>query len=254
MDSTNVLAMIMAGGRGDRLSPLTQERAKPAVPFAGSYRIIDFTLSNCVNSGFNNICVLTQYKSLSMDRHIDLLWKPLFHCDRGQKLQVIPPQSRVVEAWYRGTADAVYQNLYTIENESPKDVLVLAGDHIYSMDYRKMLRFHQAHQADVTVGAIEVPVQEAAGQFGVLQVDRDQKVVGFQEKPKAPLCIPGKPESAYASMGIYLFRAEFLIDALKRNSQQPGCGHDFGHHILPQMFTSARVFAFPHSSAFKRGG
>ena len=237
--------MIMAGGRGERLAPLTQDRAKPAVPFAGGFRIIDFTLSNCVNSGLLQISLLTQYKSLSLDRHIDLAWKPYFQHALGQHIEVIPPQKRVIDDWYRGTADAVYQNLYSIGQAKPDDVLILAGDHIYSMDYRKMIEFHRREDADVTIGSIRVPLSEAHNQLGVLQVDAHHRVTGFQEKPPLPVAIPGNPDVAYASMGIYLFKKDFLIAVLQENAANKTSGHDFGNHILPKLFDRSRVLAYP---------
>ncbi len=245
----DTLTIILAGGKGARLEPLTNERAKPAVPFAGGYRIIDFALSNCINSGLMQLLVLTQYKSLSLERHLELAWKPLFLRELGAYLDVIPPQHRITEEWYRGTADAVYQNIYSIERANPVDVLILGGDHIYSMDYREMLQFHRERQADVSLGAIEVPVAEAAHQFGVVQVDRSQRVIGFQEKPARPIPLPDKPRHAFASMGIYVFNSKFLLDTLCTNATKTGGGHDFGHHILPDAFNQARVFAFPFSAS-----
>lgn len=244
----SVLTMVMAGGRGERLAPLTQDRAKPAVPFAGALRIIDFTLSNCVNSGLFQVCLLTQYKSLSLDRHVDLAWKPFFQRELRQRIEVIPPQQRVIDDWYRGTADAVYQNLYSIDQTKPKDVLILAGDHIYSMDYRKMIEFHRDKDADVTIGAIRVPLAEARNQLGVLQVDEFQRVTGFQEKPQQPIAVPGNPNVAYASMGIYLFKKDFLIAVLQENAANKTSGHDFGNHILPMLFDRSRVLAYPFQS------
>ena len=246
---SNVLTMIMAGGRGERLSPLTKDRSKPAVPFAGAFRIIDFTLSNCINSGLYQICLLPQYKSLSLDRHVDLAWKPLFQRELGQCLQSLPPQHRVCEDWYRGTGDAIYQNIYSIEQMSPADVLVLAGDHIYSMDYRKLIAFHRDQDADVTIGAIRVPISEATNQLGVLQVNDGNQVTGFQEKPGAPLSIPGQPSTAFASMGIYLFRTDFLVSVLKNRATELTAKLDFGNDILPDIITRARVMAYSFESA-----
>ncbi len=195
------LTLILAGGKGSRLEPLTNERAKPAVPFAGGYRIIDFALSNCVNSGLFQLLVLTQYKSLSLERHLKLAWTQLFPRELGAFLEVIPPQHRIAEEWYRGTADAVYQNIYSIEHAQADYVLILAGDHVYSMDYREMLQFHRENHADLTLGVVRVPVMEAAHQFGVVQVDRSQRVMGFQEKPANPISIPEDSEHTFASMG-----------------------------------------------------
>jgi len=239
------LAIILAGGKGTRLEPLTEIRAKPAVPFGGSYRIIDFALSNCVNSEILQILVLTQYKSQSVDRHLDQGWKPFFPRELGPFLNIIPPQHLVEGEYYRGTADAVYQNLDSVESSNPDYVLILAGDHVYTMDYRTMIQAHIDNQADVTIGAYRVPVAEAAGQFGVIQVDADQRVKGFQEKPKQPAEIPGDPGYTQASMGIYVFSTKFLIDVLRQNAKQEGCGHDFGHDILPAIYPTRRVFSFP---------
>ncbi|MDB5392005.1 MAG: Glucose-phosphate adenylyltransferase [Planctomycetaceae bacterium] len=246
--SEQVLSIILAGGKGTRLEPLTNDRAKPAVPFAGAYRIIDFPLSNCFNSGYFQILVLTQYKSLSLYRHLDMGWKSVLPRELGAYLEVVPPQQRIEDEWYRGTADAVYQNIYSIDHSRSDYVLILAGDHIYTMDYREMVRFHIENRADVTVGAYRVPIAEAAGQFGVIQIARDQRVVGFQEKPLNPTPIPGDAGHTLASMGIYVFSTSFLVDTLCRNAGQPNSGHDFGHHILPAIYPTQRVFAYPFSS------
>ncbi len=242
---TRTLTIILAGGKGSRLEPLTAERAKPAVPFAGGYRIIDFPMSNCVNSGLFQVLVLPQYKSLSLDRHLDLAWKPLFLRELGAFLDVVPPQQRVDEEWYRGTADAVYQNIYSIEQAQPDDVLILAGDHIYAMDYREMLDFHRTHDADVTVGAYRVPLEEAARQFGVIQTDKSHRVIGFQEKPARPTPLPGDPRHTLASMGIYVFKTKFLLETLCAMATEPEHGHDFGHHVLPELLQGPRVMAYP---------
>jgi len=178
-----VMAVILAGGKGLRLEPLTRDRAKPAVPFGGAYRIIDFTLSNCLNSGLRKILLLTQYKAMSLDRHISMGWQRYFCRELGEFADVVPPQQRIDEHWYQGTADAVYQNIYTIEKEQPEYVAILAGDHIYKMDYGKMLAYHVARQADMTVGCIEVPLADARA-FGVMSVDADWRVVNFREKPQ----------------------------------------------------------------------
>lgn len=239
------LAIILAGGKGTRLEPLTDIRAKPAVPFGGSYRIIDFALSNCVNSDLLQILVLTQYKSQSVDRHLEQGWKPFFPRELGPFLNVIPPQHLVDGEYYHGTADAVYQNLDSVESSKSDYVLILAGDHIYTMDYRQMIQFHIENQADVTIGAYRVPVEEAAGQFGVIEVDMDQRVTGFQEKPRDPTPIRGEPTHTLASMGIYVFSTQFLIDTLRDNASRTGSGHDFGHDILPAIYPTRRVFSFP---------
>ncbi|MGW8256530.1 MAG: sugar phosphate nucleotidyltransferase, partial [Thermoguttaceae bacterium] len=201
----DVLAITLAGGKGSRLEPLTRDRAKPAVPFGGAYRIIDFTLSNCLNSGLRKILVLTQYKAMSLDRHINLGWQSYLCRELDEFIDVVPPQQRIDEHWYQGTADAVYQNIYTIEKERPEYVIVLAGDHIYKMNYARLLEAHLENNADATVGTLRVPVAAAATQFGVVQVNTEGRVVGFEEKPLAPKPIPGEPEVAMASMGIYVF-------------------------------------------------
>lgn len=244
-----VLAVVLAGGKGTRLEPLTRDRAKPAVPFGGAYRIIDFTLSNCINSGFRRILVLTQYKALSLGRHINRGWRGLFSWELGEFVDIVPPQQRIDEHWYRGTADAVYQNIYSIEKEDPKFVIILAGDHVYKMDYRTMLDAHLEEQADVTVGALRVPVQAAARQFGVIQVDERSRIIGFEEKPEHPRPIPGDEAHCLASMGIYVFTARFMYEQLCQNAARPDAGHDFGHHVIPAMIESHRVFAFPFRDA-----
>lgn len=239
------LAIILAGGKGTRLEPLTDIRAKPAVPFGGSYRIIDFALSNCVNSDLLQILVLTQYKSQSVDRHLEQGWKPYFPRELGPFLNVIPPQHLIDGEYYRGTADAVFQNLDSVESSQSDFVLILAGDHVYTMDYRTMIQFHINNQADVTIGAYPVPLAEAAGQYGVIEVDTDQRVKGFQEKPQEPTPIPDDPSRTLASMGIYVFSTPFLIDILRQNASRTGYGHDFGKDILPAVYPTKRVFSFP---------
>ena len=209
----DVLAVILAGGKGSRLEPLTRDRAKPAVPFGGAYRIIDFTLSNCLNSGLRKMLVLTQYKARSLDRHINLGWQGYLCRELGEFIDVVPPQQRIDEHWYQGTADAIYQNIYTIEKERPEYVIVLAGDHIYKMDYMKLVELHLENRADLTVGALRVEVEQAQ-QFGVMQVDTDSRVMGFEEKPLEPKSIPGDTKHALASMGIYVFTARFLFEQL----------------------------------------
>jgi glucose-1-phosphate adenylyltransferase len=240
-----VLAVVLAGGKGSRLGPLTRDRAKPAVPFGGIYRIIDFTLSNCLNSGLRRILVLTQYKAMSLDRHITLGWRNYLCRELGEFIDVVPPQQRIDETWYQGTADAVYQNIYTLEKERPECVVILAGDHIYKMDYGKLVSFHQEQAADVTVAALRVPVRDAALQFGIMQVDKQNRVIGFEEKPAEPKHIPGDPEYCLASMGIYVFNAPFLFDELCRDATLPDSAHDFGRNLIPSMVNTRRVVAFP---------
>src|SRR5208283_3135407 len=187
----DLMAVILAGGKGSRLDPLTRDRAKPAVPFGGAYRIIDFTLSNCLNSGVRKLLVLTQYKAMSLDRHINMGWQRYFCRELDEFIDVVPPQQRIDESWYQGTSDAVYQNIYTIEKEHPAYVLILAGDHIYKMNYRRLVDFHIQNKADLTIGALRLTRPEAARQFGVMQVDAASRVIGFEEKPEAPKPIPG---------------------------------------------------------------
>src|SRR6478735_7067743 len=193
MRQHNVLAVILAGGKGTRLEPLTRDRAKPAVPFGGLYRIIDFTLSNCLNSDFRRILLFTQYKAMSLDRHINQGWRHYFNRELGEFIDVVPPQQRIDESWYTGTADAVYQNIYVIEKERPEYVVILAGDHIYKMNYETMVNFHIDQKADMTVGALRVKKQDAV-EFGVMEVDNTSRVVGFEEKKPEPKTIPGDPE------------------------------------------------------------
>jgi glucose-1-phosphate adenylyltransferase len=239
--------VLLAGGKGTRLEPLTRDRAKPAVPFAGMYRIVDFALSNCINSRLFNILALTQYKSLSLEHHIAQGWGRFFHPEFGQWLTVASPQQRVSDDWYQGTADAVYQNLYSIEMSEAEHVLVLAADHVYKMDYRRILAFHRDHGGPATVATLKVPVGEAAGQFGVVEVGADARVTGFQEKPERPTPVPGGEEHCLASMGIYAFTAAFLVDELRRNAERPEPGHDFGHHILPRLMGREPVRSFTFS-------
>jgi glucose-1-phosphate adenylyltransferase len=239
-----VLTLILAGGKGTRLEPLTRDRAKPAVPFGGLYRIIDFTLSNCINSGIRKILVLTQYKARSLDRHISAAWGFLSR-ELNDYVEVLPPQQRIDENWYKGTADAIYQNIYTIEKAEPRYVMILAGDHIYKMDYGEMIRFHIENKADMTVGCLPVPIAEAAGQFGVMQVDERSNVIGFEEKPKQPMGVPGDPGIALASMGIYVFTARNMYELLCQDATRPESDHDFGKNIIPMMMGKFKVIGFP---------
>lgn len=245
-----ILVMILAGGEGQRLYPLTKDRAKPAVPFGGIYRIIDFSLSNCLNSGLHKVVILTQYKSLSLDRHIRMGWWDLFNCQLDEYVEIIPPQMRVSDQWYRGTADAIYHNIYTLEREHPEKVLILGGDHIYKMDYRKMLHYHMEKQADLTVGAVEVPLEEAH-RFGVLQVDEQYRILGFQEKPKTPRPMPSDPNKVLASMGIYLFNTEVLVRRVVEDAKKP-TSHDFGKDVIPAMVGRDKVFAYPFEDENKK--
>jgi len=238
----NTYAMVLAGGRGSRLHQLTDWRAKPAVPFGGKFRIIDFVLSNCVNSGIRRIGVATQYKSHSLIQHIQRGWSFL-NGQFGEFVDLLPAQQRVSEDhWYQGTADAVFQNLDIIRESKCDFVLVLAGDHIYKMDYGKLLAFHVESKADMTVACLEVPVAEASA-FGVMDVDKDSRVVGFVEKPANPPSIPGNPEKSLASMGIYVFNSQFLYEQLIRDADDPKSSHDFGKDLIPHMVQKYRVFA-----------
>jgi len=229
----NVLTFIMAGGKGERLFPLTRDRAKPAVPFGGIYRIIDFTLSNCINSGLRKIYLLTQYKSASLQRHIRLGWN-ILPSELAQFIEILPAQKRVGEGWYLGTADAIYQNLYTLGLDKADDVLILAGDHVYKMNYFNMIDFHRQEDAGLTVGVVEMN-KDLAGQLGVVEVDKHGRVVGFQEKPLKPKTIPGQADKIYASMGIYVFKHPVIEEELQDNVKKENSTHDFGKDIIPQM-------------------
>lgn len=240
----DVLTVILAGGRGSRLEPLTRDRAKPAVPFGGVYRIIDFAMSNCLNSGLRKILVLTQYKAASLDRHLNLGWQSFFCRELGEYVDLIPPQQRVDENWYQGTADAVYQNIYSLEKERHRFVVILAGDHIYKMNYRQMVEYHEAMKADLTIGALRVGIAEAR-QFGVMQIDENHRIIGFEEKPSQPRPIPGQPDQCLASMGIYVFSSRFLYEQLLADANDPASQHDFGKNIIPKVIRGNRVFAFP---------
>ncbi|HLD40898.1 MAG TPA: glucose-1-phosphate adenylyltransferase [Candidatus Omnitrophota bacterium] len=246
-----VLTFIMAGGKGERLLPLTNDRAKPAVPFGGIYRIIDFTLSNCINSGLRRINVLTQYKSISLQRHLRMGWN-IFNSDLGEYIDVIPAQQRVGSDWYRGTADAIYQNIYTIEQEKADEIVILAGDHVYKLNYYQMIDFHRSQGADLTVSVFEIEKENSA-HLGVVETDAKGGVLGFEEKPSRPKVIPDKPDKIYASMGIYVFNREVLeeelIDDAKKNTD-----HDFGKNIIPQMVRKGKKICAFNFSALKSEG
>jgi len=237
----DALVILLAGGAGERLYPLTRDRAKPAVFFGGPYRIIDFTLSNCINSGLRRIFIATQYKSLSLNRHIRMGWSIVSE-ELGEFVEILPPQKRVSEHWYQGTADAVYQNLYSIVQENPQHVIVLSGDHVYKMDYAKMLRVHKERGSKMTLAAIEIPIQEAY-RFGVLSVDEQDKVTGFIEKSKNAPSIPGSPDLALGSMGIYIFDTDVLLKALEADAAKPS-SHDFGKDIIPALITELPTYAY----------
>ena len=239
----STMAMIMAGGRGSRLGDLTKVRAKPATPFGGKFRIIDFPLSNCVNSGIRQIFILTQYKAHSLIQHINRGWSFL-RGEFGEFIQILPAQQQKGEHWYQGTADCIFQNLDLVREHSPDYVLVLAGDHIYKMDYGPMIASHTENDADITVGVIQVPLHEAT-EFGVMAVDQDHRVTGFDEKPVNPQPVPGNPDAAMASMGIYVFNREFLLKVLEEDAIDPESDHDFGKNIIPAAIDSCQVFAYP---------
>ena len=240
--TSGALAIIMAGGRGERLKQLTNNRAKPAAPFGGKFRIIDFVLSNCVNSGIRQIAVLTQYKAQSLIEHVQRGWGYL-RGEFGEFVDVIPAQQQIGPHWYRGTADAVYQNLEYIRARRPKHVLVLAGDHIYTMDYGPMIAYHVEKHADITVGVVEV-ARERAREYGVLSVTEWNRVVRFTEKPAEPEPIPGRPGTALASMGIYIFNADLLEELLTANAARADTQHDFGRNIIPAALADLQVFAY----------
>ena len=246
------VAVVLAGGKGSRLEPLTRDRAKPAVPFGGGYRIIDFSLSNCLNSGLRRMLVLTQYKAMSLDRHISLGWRHFFCRELGEFIDVVPPQQRIDEQWYRGTADAVYQNIYSIEKERPEYLVVLAGDHIYKMNYQSMVEYHKENNADLTIGALRVS-EEDAKEFGVMQVDGENRIVGFEEKSPEPKTIPGDPGHCLASMGIYVFTARFLFEQLCQDATRTRSTHDFGRDLIPSIIDKCRVFAFPFRDENRKG-
>ncbi|NIB41017.1 glucose-1-phosphate adenylyltransferase [Pseudomaricurvus alkylphenolicus] len=237
-------ALILAGGRGSRLYELTDWRAKPALYFGGKYRIIDFPLSNCINSGVRRVGVLTQYKAHSLVRHIVRGWSH-FKKELGEFVEILPASQRYSDDWYQGTADAIYQNLDIIRAEKPDYVLVLSGDHVYKMDYGAMLVEHVESGADMSVCCLEVPVEEAANAFGVMQVNEDSRVIGFQEKPAEPAQVPGKPGLTLASMGNYIFNTEFLFDQLIRDAGDGSSSHDFGNDIIPAIIDKNHVHAYP---------
>ncbi len=239
----DILTFVLAGGKGERLDPLTRDRAKPAVPFGGIFRIIDFTLSNCVNSGLRRIFLLTQYKSFSLQRHIIEGWN-IYSNQLGEFIDVVPAQQRISSDWYRGTADAIYQNLNILQDYNPKMIMILAGDHVYKMDYRKLIDFHVAKGAAMTVACLEMDKDDSV-HFGVVEVDSDNMVVGFQEKPKEPKTLPHDPTRFFGSMGIYLFNVDVLAEQLRIDAKDLKSEHDFGKNIIPQMVAShMKVYAY----------
>ena len=239
----DTFALVLAGGRGSRLYELTNWRAKPALYFGGKYRIIDFPLSNCINSGIRRVGVLTQYKAHSLVRHLVRGWTH-FKKELGEFVEVLPASQRYSDDWYQGTADAVFQNLDIIRAERPKYVMILSGDHIYRMDYGNMLMEHVENGADMTVSCLEVPIEEAAGAFGVMGVDESNRVVSFEEKPANPAPIPGQENLTLASMGNYIFSTEFLFEQLKKDAADPDSSHDFGNDIIPSIIEEHNVFAY----------
>jgi glucose-1-phosphate adenylyltransferase len=240
----NLLAILLAGGAGERLYPLTKDTAKPAVPFGGAYRIIDFTLSNCINSDIRRILILTQYKSLELIRHVRDGWN-ILSPELGEYIEVLPPMKRVSQDWYQGTADAVFQNHNSLEVEAPRETLIVSGDHIYKMNYREMLDWHHQHQADVTLATIQIKPEEA-GRFGVAEIDDTYRVVGFEEKPQHshPKRSPFDSSMVSASMGVYIFNTSMLLRALHEDSQDPNSSHDFGRDVIPRNLATARVVAY----------
>ncbi len=240
----NTLALVLAGGRGSRLKSLTDWRAKPAVPFGGKFRIVDFPLSNCINSGIRRICVLTQYKAHSLIRHIQKGWGH-FRGEFGEFVELLPAQQRLAESWYQGTADAVYQNLDILRQHDPDFVLILAGDHIYKMDYGPMIAYHVEQNADLTIACIEVDL-ETAKSFGVMSVDEQHRVTRFTEKPQNPEPMPGQGDKALASMGVYVFNTKFLYEQLGKDANSPRSSRDFGKDIIPSVINHYRVYAYPY--------
>ncbi len=238
----DTIVCLLAGGAGERLYPLTRDRAKPAVPFGGVYRIVDITLSNCVNSDLRRIFVITQYKALSLNRHLREGWNFLAP-ELGEFVQVLPPMMRVSDNWYQGTADAIYQNLYSIGSEPSKYVLILSGDHVYKMDYQLMIKQHRDSGADVTVGTIEFDRSEAS-RFGVVEVDSKGRIVGWQEKPANPKPSPHDPNKCHVSMGIYCFNRDLLIKTTQEDAEDPSSSHDFGHDVIPRLIEKCRVYSY----------
>ena len=238
----DTLTIVLAGGVGSRLSPLTDNRAKPAVPFGGKYRIIDFTLANCLHSGLRQILVLTQYKSHSLQKHLRDGWSVL-NPELGEYITNVPPQMRTGDSWYSGTADAIYQNLYLLSRSEAKHVVVLSGDHIYRMDYAPMLKQHKQNEADLTVACMEVSIDEAK-EFGVMEINESHQINNFTEKPRYPACVPGRPTRSMASMGIYIFDKEILTQALLTDAEDPNSSHDFGKDIIPKLVGNNSVYAY----------
>jgi glucose-1-phosphate adenylyltransferase len=238
----STLTILLAGGSGSRLLPLTADRAKPAVPFGGKYRVIDFTLSNCLHSGLRRVLVLTQYKSHSLQKHLRDGWT-IFNPECGEYITIVPPQMRTGVSWYAGTADAIYQNLFLLERSRADKVLILAADHIYRMDYAALIKAHGEKGADLTIACMRVPIEEASA-FGVVAIDEDKRVTDFQEKPKQPKPIPGEPDTVLASMGIYVFSKNRLIEELRGDHVLEDSSHDFGKDLIPRLIGTHKVYAY----------
>ncbi|MGD9000041.1 MAG: glucose-1-phosphate adenylyltransferase [Granulosicoccaceae bacterium] len=250
MNLDDTIGVILAGGVGSRLKPLTNDRSKPAVPFGGKYRIIDFTLANCLHSGLRRVLVLTQYKSHSLQKHLRDGWS-IFNPELGEYITTIPPQMRTGDDWYQGTADAIHQNMYLLERSGAKYVVVLSGDHIYRMDYASMVEFHKGNNAALTIACMEVPLSEASA-FGVISTDGDMQVRGFTEKPASPTPMAANKDSTLVSMGIYVFDIELLLQTLKEDHELETSTHDFGHDILPRLISTQTVYAYLFGGATGR--
>ncbi len=248
----NTLTILMAGGKGERLYPLTKARAKPSVRFGGIYRIVDFTLSNCLNSDIRRIYVLTQYRSLSLDRHIRLGWS-VFNHELGEFIECVPPQQRNVDRWYRGTADSIYQNIYLLQRERPQRVLILSGDHVYKMNYNDMLAFHMEQNAELTVAGVEVDRSEAS-HFGIIESDENFRIIDWEEKPVNPKPVPGKPNKSFVSMGVYIFNTDALVKNVIADAKDAASSHDFGKDVVPRMIHNSRVFVHNFKEANNEEG
>lgn len=248
----DTLCILMAGGKGERLYPLTKARAKPSVRFGGKYRIVDFTLSNCLNSDIRRIYVLTQYRSLSLDRHIRLGWN-IFNHELGEFIECVPPQQRNLDRWYRGTADSIYQNIYLLQRERPKRVLILSGDHVYKMNYNDMLAFHIENNAELTVAGVEAPRSEAKA-FGVIGCDENYRIIDWEEKPENPKTIPGDTNTSFVSMGVYIFNTDTLVKNVIGDAKNKNSSHDFGKDIVPRMVESNKVMVHSFKEPDGKGG
>lgn len=251
-DMKNTLCILMAGGKGERLYPLTKASAKPSVRFGGIYRIVDFTLSNCLNSDIRRIYVLTQYRSLSLDRHVRLGWN-VFNHELGEFIECVPPQQRNVDRWYRGTADSIYQNIYILQRERPERVLILSGDHVYKMNYNDMLAFHMETKAELTVAGVEIPRSEATA-FGIIGSDDQYRIRTWEEKPADPKPVPGKEDVSFVSMGVYIFNTEALVKSVIADAKDSSSAHDFGKNVVPSMLDSYQVYVHSFKEANNEAG